>query len=164
MPKHTKPTLPTLKSQPRRSRPPVNGKHYGTRNLILDTLKAPSASGGLSTSEIVSKVRKSSGTPIPEQSFRQALRTLVRYKVVQGRRSGREKIYRISNPAAVSASPSPTVGPKAPSVPLAIDTTNLPPHKLAVGEVLVLHVGETHVETVSNVYGKVVLERHPRVK
>lgn len=162
MPKRTKPAVTTPKPQPPRSRPPVNGKRYGTRSLVLEVLKASSA--GLSTSEIVSKVRKSSGTPIPEQSFRQVLRTLVRRKVVQSRRVGREKTYRIINQAPMNASPVPTVGPKAPSVPMVLGTTNLPPHKLAVGEVLVLHVGETHVETVSNVHGKVVLERHPRPK
>ena len=120
MPKHTKSTLPRPKPQLAQSRPAVNGKRYGTRNLILDTLKAPSASKGLSTSEIIKEVRKAKGSPIPEQSFRQALRTLVRYKVVQSKRVGREKTYRISNQAPGNTPPSPPVGPKAPSVPRVI--------------------------------------------
>ena len=52
---------------------------------------------------------------------------------------------------------SVTVGATAPSQALSV------PHKLAVGEALVLHVGETHVETATNVHGKIVLERHRRV-
>jgi hypothetical protein len=36
------------------------------------------------------------------------------------------------------------------------------PHKLGVGEVLVLFIGEAHVETATNVHGKIVLEKHTR--
>ncbi len=35
-------------------------------------------------------------------------------------------------------------------------------HKLAPGEVSILHVSETHVEAATNVHGKLVLERHRR--
>ena len=37
-----------------------------------------------------------------------------------------------------------------------------PLHKLAPGEAVILNVGEEHVETATNVYGKIVLERHKR--
>ena len=135
---------------------------------MTDALSASPGSKGLSTSEVMALVRKTSGTQIPEQSFRQALRTLARGKTVQTRRVGREKTYRLiarSEEKPISpAVPPERRAPPSSSVPLEIDTTHLPPHKLAVGEVLVLSVGETHVETATNVHGKVVLERHPRPK
>lgn len=70
-------------------------------------------------------------------------------------------IEEVSSPHAPELPfPAPTssalVGPAPPSQALSV------PHKLAVGEALVLHVGETHVETATNVHGKIVLERHRR--
>ena len=153
--------------------PPTTSVRHGTRALILKTFDE---AGGkkLSTATLVESVRRLSGTKIPEPTIRASLRTLLRQKVLQARRAGREKVYSLV--AASSASPPEVVTPtasEAPALPQApviepqpypAPTSPTPalPHKLAVGEALVLHIGETHVETATNVHGKVVLERHPR--
>ena len=155
--------------------PPTTGVRHGTRALILKTFDE---AGGkkLSTATLVEGVRRLSGTKIPGPTIRASLRTLLRQKVLQARRAGREKVY--SRVAASSSSPSklatpttrqppaPQPAPVIEPQPYPIPTPPTPtlPHKLAVGEALVLHIGETHVETATNVHGKVVLERHPRPK
>jgi hypothetical protein len=81
-------------------------------------------------------------------------------------------------PAADSAAQSPTVVtpvPQSPSAaapvlptpgastPAPIASVAQPPlHKLVPGEALILHIGEEHVDTATNVHGKIVLERHKR--
>ena len=155
--------------------PPTTGVRHGTRALILKTFDE---AGGkkLSTATLVDGVRRLSGTKIPEPTIRASLHTLLRQKVLQARRVGREKVYSLV--PASSASPAKVVTPtvsepaapqQAPLIepqpyPVPTPPTSTLPHKLAVGEALVLHIGETHVETATNVHGKVVLERHPRPK
>lgn len=155
--------------------PPATAVRHGTRALILKTFDE---AGGkkLSTATLVAGVRRLSGTKTPEPTIRASLRTLLRKKVLQARRVGREKVYSLV--AASSASP-PKVATPTPSRPPApqqapvtepqpyptpTPPTGSLPHRLAVGEALVLHISETHVETATNVHGKVVLERHPRPK
>lgn len=114
---------------------------------------------------------------MPEYSIRTALRTLVRRKVLKESREGREKYYSSSKGAsattAAPAAPRPRSAPMAAPSPVeavAVATTGsvevpvgeTPGHKLAVGEVLILAVGEQHVETATNVHGKLVLEHHRR--
>ncbi|MDG6913571.1 MAG: hypothetical protein JRN35_10915 [Nitrososphaerota archaeon] len=155
--------------------PPATAVRHGTRALILKTFDE---AGGkkLSTATLVEGVRRLSGSKIPEPTIRASLRTLLRQKVLQARRAGREKVYSLvpassaSPPKAVTptvsetpvSQPIPVIEPRPYPVPT-LPTSALP-HKLAVGEALVLHVSETHVETATNVHGKVVLERHPRPK
>ena len=155
--------------------PPASGVRHGTRALILKTFDE---AGGkkLSTATLVEGVRRLSGTKIPEPTIRASLRTLLGKKVLQARRVGRERIYSLV-PTSSASSPkvvTPTVSePPAPRPVPVIEPQPYPmptpqgaalPHRLAVGEALVLHISETHVETATNVHGKVVLERHPRPK
>ena len=155
--------------------PPTSRVHHGTRALILKTFEE---AGGkkLSTAALVEGVRHLSGTKIPEPTIRASLRTLLRQKLLQARRAGREKVYSLASIAppspskvttpTVSEPPAPQPAPVIEPQPYPAPTPPTPalPHKLAVGEALVLHIGETHVETATNVHGKVVLERHPRPK
>lgn len=153
--------------------PKMGGPHkrHGTRKFVLAALE-PTASGtGLTTATILQQVRKFSGKRIPEETVRQSLRTLVRQRAVRARRAGREKTYKLVQGAETSAVPRPSpIRPETlPGGPAALAATSAAeravgsfPHKLAVGEVLILEVGERHVETASNIHGKVVLERHPR--
>ena len=155
--------------------PPTTGVRHGTRALILKTFDE-AGSKKLSTASLMEEVRRLSGTKIPEPTIRASLRTLLRQKVLQARRAGREKVYSLvpANSASpsmaatptVSETPSPQPAPVIEPQPYPAPTPPTPalPHKLAVGEALVLHIGETHVETATNVHGKVVLERHPRPK
>lgn len=115
------------------------------------------------TSVVVKVTRELAEKRIPEESIRNSLRTLVRQKAIRARRSGREKTYKlVDEPSPRSAELVVPETSRPSAIPSAADAALSFPHKLAVGEVLVLFVGETHVETASNVHGKVVLERHPR--
>jgi|GEM_PF-6849414 len=74
-------------------------------------------------------------------------------------------------PAAAVATPvsAPAVAPMpltVPEAPAAVPGAPAAPslHKLAPGEVALLHIGEAHVETATNVHGRIVLERHRRPK
>ena len=157
--------------------PPTSRVRHGTRALIMKTFNEGDGKGKkLSTATLVESVRRLSGTKIPEPTIRASLRTLLRQKILQARRAGREKVYSrvpasLATPpkmatSAVNATPAPLQVPDIEPQPYPIPPPPEAalPHKLAVGEVLVLHVGESHVETVSNIHGKVVLERHLRPK
>ena len=157
--------------------PPTSRVRHGTRALIMKTFNEGDGKGKkFSTATLLESVRRLSGTKIPEPTIRASLRTLLRQKVLQARRAGREKVYSLvpasspspSKPATPTMSEQPALLPapviEAQPYPVPTPPGTALPHKLAVGEVLVLHVGESHVETVSNVHGKVVLERHPRPK
>ncbi len=98
-------------------------------------------------------------------TVRQMLRTLDREGEVSVFQKGRQLLY------ALSVGDAPAVSSSRLSVPAeGAITTPLPPtggpvgQKLAPGEAVILHLGETHVETATNVHGKVVLERHARPK
>lgn len=72
-----------------------------------------------------------------------------------------ERTVRTIRPPSSSA-PAAEVGARASSAPPPVAGPVL--HKLAPGEAVILHVGEQHVETATNVHGRIVVERHPRVK
>ncbi len=55
---------------------------------------------------------------------------------------------------------SPTKSAAMPSTPMTTGVAIL--HKIAPGEIALLHVGESHVETAANIDGKLVLKKHPR--
>jgi hypothetical protein len=144
---------------------------HGTRNWVLKALESGDRSSGMLTSEIQSKAEALSGNSIPAYSTYQALRTLVKRKAVKATRKGREFSYRLLS------SDVPLIEPMAaevevdeemvetPSAPIeAVSASVSVVHKLVPGEVAILHVGETHIETATNEHGKVVLERHKRPK
>ncbi len=124
------------------------------------------------TSEIKSTIAKLRGSRIPDFSVYSALRTMLRRKMVSARRQGREFRFWLagSTPSAPSpkSNPAPSASPGAAVVaaPAAPTTPAAPAgpvvHKIAPGEAVILHVGTSHVETATNVHGKVVLERHRR--
>jgi hypothetical protein len=141
------------------------------------TLKAlESATGGvpLSTSQILSKASALSGNKIPYYSISQALRTLVRRRKLVVKRNGRELMYRLATAAPVAVPrrakrTAPKVAPasEAPTPAVSSEVALALPmpavlHKIAPGEIALLHVSETHVEAATNVDGKLVLKRHAR--
>jgi hypothetical protein len=155
---------------------------HGTRSLILKVFQASDAPATLRTTAIVERVSKEAGTSIPAFSVYSALRTLVKRKVLKAGREGHEKSYSLVGPTAPTHAPTAAPTPAAWSAPRPVGTpvaatpvaptTSAPtpisapppalPHKLAVGEALILEVGENHVESVTNVHGHLVVERHPR--
>lgn len=111
----------------------------------------------------MAQVAKASGKSIPEYSVRNALRTLVRRKLLQPRRKGREISYTLLSASPSRSPASARMEPEIIAVAEEIETaTPAGPHKLAVGEALILAVGEAHVESVTNVHGKLIVEHHPR--
>jgi hypothetical protein len=149
---------------------------HGTRKLILKVFGGPGAPSTLTTSAIVERVSKEAGSKIPEFSVYSALRTLVKRKVLKAKRVGNQKSYTFVDskatarvpgipPSATKGRTRPVLENPPPLIP-GSPFTQSPgmPHKLAVGEALVLNVGEEHVETMTNVHGKLVIERHSRRK
>lgn len=158
---------------PGRTKGTPRGQSNGTRGLVAQVLSLSGTSGPLPTARILQEVRKLSGKPVPMGTVRVALNSLVRDGVVVSRRDGRGKLYRLSGTAAplppVPNAPRPPHPPTAPvlapSSPSPTPKMSTPlPYKLAWGEVLVLRVDDTHVETATNFFGQVVVQRHRRPK
>ena len=168
----------------------VSTKRHGTRAFLLQALEATRDGAALATGSLIRQVRKLAGKRLPEETIRSSLKTLVRQRVVKGRKNGNEKFYKlVAAPPAVGAAtpsgraPPPERGPlnelferhakeprhvvgwidpKTESFRNIVVGEPTLPHKLAVGEILILEIGAAHVETATNVHGKVVLERHTR--
>jgi len=115
------------------------------------------------TKDLQRKVASLTGRKIPPYSIYQALRTLVKRKVVTATRMGRQFSYRlIGSPAERAARSEPAPAASGRVTSLMVPPLALLPHKLAPGEVTILHIGETHIETATNEHGKILLERHAR--
>ena len=157
-------------------KPRTTRTRHDTRKWILKALESGKPEGML-TSEIKASIASLSGSKIPDFSIYSALRTLKKRKQVSTSRHGREFVFKLVSarkagpPKAGVAPPAalvPAVVPPVPATP-SMEPPAAPPaltgqplHKLAPGEAVILHIGEEHVETATNVYGKIVLERHPR--
>jgi hypothetical protein len=144
---------------------------HGTRKWVMKALEAGDSVRGMLTSEIQKRAEQLSGSSIPAYSTYQALRTLVKRKVVKATRRGREFSYRLlsagSSEPSSSAMETPSMDPSAPSLAEGVAASAAPTsgptvHKLALGEVAIIHVTETHVETATNEHGKLLIERHKR--
>ncbi len=141
---------------------------HGTRKWILKVLASSKGAGEMSGSEIRKRIAKLSGTRIPDYSVYQALRTLVRQKCVRARRVGREFSYQLSadKQAAPATRPAERAPPpkvrrgRPPAKPDAEAGREL--HKLAMGDIVILKIGDTFVEVATNLNGRLVLERHRR--
>ncbi len=161
----------------------VKRPRYGTRQLIEQVFRDSGSATGLKTSELVSRVQSASGagSKVPGPTIFQAARALVRGKVLEAERDGREFRFRLATPSGSSASEGPAEGPRAPSrsvatgqasstvEPLRMEevtvSASLPvsslPHRLDPGQMLVLKHDEKEIVTLTNVHGKAVIERHP---
>ena len=122
------------------------------------------------TTEIRKKVAQLSGKRIPDYSLYQALRTLVRKKVLQARRVGHEFSYQLVSGKQVARAPATRPPARAPSTRVRPGRSLTKPdteaqrelHKLAMGDIVILKIGDTFVEVATNLNGRLVLERHPR--
>lgn len=138
----------------------------GAQKWVLGELRALKADARLSTAQLATRIAKASGKTFHKNSVYNALRILVRKGAIAVQRDGHEKLYRV--PAGAASPPSPPVTGRAPSPmavavspePAAASTATHLPHKLALGEVLVLSFGNGELVTATNVYGKIVIERH----
>ncbi len=143
---------------------------HGTRKWILKVLESSKGAGEVSGSEIRKRVAKLSGTRIPDYSVYQALRTLARQRRVRAHRVGREFSYQLVSGKQVARTPA--TRPAARAHPSRTRSGSAPPkpdtetgrelHKLAMGDIVILQIGDTFVEVATNLNGRLVLERHPR--
>jgi hypothetical protein len=147
---------------------------HGAQKWILAELRTLGPSASLSTSKIAKRIAKSSGKKFHKNSVYLALRQLAGRGDIEATRVGQEKTYRVAKGPDSSADLSPPASDAAQvetspqadhpgqGVPagLGVQAAMLP-HKLAVGEILVLSISDGHVLTATNLHGRFVLERHP---
>lgn len=150
-------------------------KLRGAQKWIVAELRGIPKGATLATANIASRIAKASGKKFHQNSVYNALRALVRRGEVVVTRKGVQKLYRIRD--AVRPGPKPAASASAPMAPVPTETaaasapagammgsSSAPstfPHKLALGEVLVLEVASDGVVTATNLHGKVVIEKHP---
>ncbi|MCI4331506.1 MAG: hypothetical protein L3K19_06635 [Thermoplasmata archaeon] len=145
----------------------------GAQKWVLAELRGLQAGAQLSTTKIAKRIAKASGRTFHKNSVYNALRLLVQKGEISVVRKGVQKTYHIASPIrAGTRTPSTPVArpaPSAPAVPSVPPAAEMEmesvapalPHKLAVGEVLVLEITERDVLTATNQHGRVVVERHP---
>jgi hypothetical protein len=135
----------------------------GAQKWILAELRTLKSGDLLSTSQLAKRVRKASGTAFHKNSIYNALRLLVKRGAIDVTRSGRNKTYGVRGAGAPRTRDASAVGGTS------FELTNSDPfppagafpHKLALGEILVIRVGDGEVLTATNLHGRLVLERHP---
>ena len=146
----------------------------GAQKWILAELRALGPSATISTSNVAKRIAKSSGKKFHKNSVYLALRELAARGDIKVTRVGLEKTYRIAKDIGPRANQRPPAS-KAAKVgvspeghrrtqPTPSDSGVLAamfPHKLALGEILVLSIGNGYVLTATNLHGRLTLERHP---
>jgi hypothetical protein len=146
----------------------------GAQKWILAELRSLGPSATLSTSKIAKRIAKSSGNKFHKNSVYLALRELAARGDIKATRVGLEKMYHVAKGPESGATHSPlareaarvetppqadrALQPTAPDYGVQAATL---PHKLALGEILVLSIGNGHVLTATNLHGRLALERHP---
>jgi len=144
------------------TKPTSSGKPQGAQQWIVATLRGLPAGARLSTSRLAKKIAKASGRKFHENSVYNALRSLVRTGAIGMVRSGREKLYYVKETIArgraraaakiapVAARPSPASGVVPPPLP----------HRLGLGDILILRIDNGVMLSATNLHGKLVFERH----
>jgi len=146
----------------------------GVQKWILAELRSVGSSTTISTSKIAKRIAKSSGKKFHKNSVYLGLRELAARGDIKVTRVGLEKTYRIAKDLNPSANQTPParkaakvgVSPEGdrPTQPTSSDPgvlATMLPHKLALGEILVLSIGNGRVLTATNLHGRLALERHP---
>jgi hypothetical protein len=160
---------PVRRAMPRRTTTPVT---RGARKWILKELQEAPASVSLSTAELTKRITRSKGKEYHKNSIYNALRALVRRGELSEIRRGHEKAYQLRKSARTGQARSARTMPPAvmsertttDAIPLSqeqSDGVGMLPHKLALGEILVLSAKDDEVLTATNLHGRLVLERHP---
>jgi hypothetical protein len=134
------------------------------RNLVLDVAKNGKGAEWLGTETLAAQVRAAAGRNVPSYSIYYTLRSLAQRGILQVEKRGREKFFRLAKGARLDTLRGPGRPPKSVATVSATPSGPSLPHKLGLGEILVLRVGESHVETATNLHGKLVVEKHPRAR
>lgn len=142
----------------------VARKLRGAQKWIVDELRAVGPGVQLATAQIAKRVAKSSQKKFHRNSIYNALRLLVRRGDLQVTRKGHEKLYRVGSGAPApppAAAAKPARRRAAPRVPAGAtaEAELAAPHRLGLGDILVLEVGSGYIVTVTNLHGKLVVDR-----
>ncbi len=138
-----------------------SSKPREAQEWIVETLRELPTGARLSTTRLAKRIAKASGRKFHENSVYNALRALTRGGALGMVRSGREKLYYLQRAVprrAAAPEPSAAAAPRvvatAPSVvpPL--------PHRLGLGDILILRIDNGVVLSATNLHGKLVFEHH----
>lgn len=134
----------------------------GAQKWILNEFGSESPGKRLSTSQITKRIEKASQKSFHKNSVYKALRLLVNRRALAVVKSGREKLYQVLGTvrSAGTAAVSSVKRGARPAAREARSTSATLPHKLGLGEILVLSVGARDVLTATNLHGRLALERH----
>ena len=152
-----------------RHRNKLSTGNLNARDWVLEAVRAASIDGTpVPTTRIEREIARRSGKTFHKNSIYSALRVLKHQGLLREQKKGHSKTYVLEAATALRAAPptakqvaSPTGSETAQAVakpPLTL------PHRLAWGEVLVLSVDDAHVETATNFFGHVVVQKHRRAK
>jgi hypothetical protein len=159
---------------PKRSKP--TRKLRGAQKWILAELQNLAPSATMATAKLAKRISKASGKAYHKNSVYLALRSLASRGEIKAVRNGNQKSYQIADrgraagmavePKAageIAPVPSPQATETAPhlSWPERVAHDAMLPHKLALGEILVLSVSDGHVLAATNLHGRLVFERYP---
>ncbi|MCI4347103.1 MAG: hypothetical protein L3J97_00600 [Thermoplasmata archaeon] len=132
----------------------------GAQKWVLGELRGLKPGLRLSTAEIAKRIGRASQKTFHKNSVYNALRILVKRGVIDVVRTGHQKMYRAIGHGGTVKRRATGDSPR-PTAPPAGALTSLLPHKLALGEILVIQIGDREVVTATNLHGRLVLERHP---
>ncbi|MGC2034292.1 MAG: hypothetical protein WA761_02465 [Thermoplasmata archaeon] len=138
----------------------------------MKELQEAPVSVSLSTAELTKRITRSKGKEYHKNSIYNALRSLVRRGELSETRRGHEKAYQLrksgrfgqGRPPRAMTPPDMSERTTTNAIPLPqeqSDGIGMLPHKLALGEILVLSAKDGEVVTATNLHGRLVLERHP---
>lgn len=144
----------------------------GAQKWILDELRSLKAGEQLATQAIAKRISKARGKTFHANSVYNALRNLAKRGEIVAVRKGHDKLYAIGQAIRRPRGRPPgsknrgAAAPMAASAMPAVEASAAPagpamPHKLALGEILVLRVRDGTMVTATNLHGKIVIERHP---
>jgi hypothetical protein len=128
------------------------------REWIADALRE---SETLTTSKLHQKVAALSGKTYSATAMYNTVRALAKEKVVSVGRAGHEKVYRLGKSVEREFGKIEKVVERTPApVPSSAPAPSVPGHKLAMGEVAILHSDGQSVVSATNVHGELILKRH----
>jgi hypothetical protein len=133
----------------------------GAQKWILTELRSLRPGALLSTSDLANRIRQAAGKAFHKNSVYNALRLLSRRGDIRAVRKGHEKAYALRSAGGLEV----TAGPPQPEAPLAVAPRNGAPgptfpHRLGLGEILVLSVEGGYVLAATNEHGRLVFGRY----
>ncbi|MCI4323492.1 MAG: hypothetical protein L3K03_05660 [Thermoplasmata archaeon] len=128
------------------------------RDLVTDALHDVDR---LTTAKLHQKVTELSGKKFSAAAMYNTVRQLAKEKAISASRAGHQKVYSLAKTAKRDLGKferAVTPGRDAPSSTPTVQSG--PGHKLAMGEIAIVHSDGESVVSATNVHGELVLKRH----